>query len=379
MFLSAAVPFLWMSASGCDQRDLSTFAAVGEIGASQLPLLETPPEELVELGRLLFWDPVLSGELDVACATCHHPDFGYADGLERSRGVGGRGLGPARSGGPLIDRNAPTVLNTALNGVTEDARSLPSVAPMFWDGRADSLEEQVMGPVHSAAEMRGDVAEDRIVPVVVGRLEAIQEYRQLFDAAFGDDGITGERIAAAIAGFERSLVALNSPFDRYLAGDESAMDAEQLRGMREFADSGCADCHSGPMLSDFELHSLGIGSRRGDGSIDDGAGSGEFKTPSLRNVALTAPYMHDGSQRTLRDVLELYDDISGRGGSSTAFPVDRRARDLRIGRNDFNELQAFLEALTSPSFDRTVPATVPSGLQPGGAISVNGGPGGLGG
>ncbi|MFT7582970.1 MAG: cytochrome c peroxidase, partial [Myxococcota bacterium] len=327
-----------------------------------------------------FWDPVLSGEQDVACATCHHPQHAYADGVARSRGVGAVGLGPARSGGALVDRNAPTVLNTAFAGVRGRlGGEPPESAPMFWDSRADGLEEQALGPIESAEEMRGNIPEDQIEATIIARLNGITEYRTLFTQAFGDDTITMDRVVSAIADFERSLVALDSRFDRFAAGDQDALSNLERQGMQRFAQVGCVDCHQGAMLSDFETHSIGIVSRLADGSLDEGAGDGEFRTPPLRNVALTAPYMHDGSRGTLRDVLEHYNRISGQGGQNGngPFQIAGQARRLRLGRGDFDALEAFLRALSAEDFDRQIPTRVPSGLPPGGLIAAGGAGGGV--
>ncbi len=355
-----------MLATGCDEG-VSEEEALDRL---QLTTLQAEPRvvsDAVELGRALFWDPILSGGRDVACASCHHPDHAYADGVALSRGVGATGLGPARRGGVVIDRNSPTILNTAFAGVGERGE-LNDAAPLFWDSRVDGLEEQALAPIKDAKEMRGDAfSEDAIVDEVVARVQALDGYRSLFREAFGDDVVTIDRITSAIADFERSLVALDSPFDRYLAGDEDAMSPTQRRGMRRFVEAGCANCHAGPMFADFELASIGIVSQRQDGTLDEGADDGRFRTPPLRNIALTAPYMHDGSLATLRDVLEHYDDIEGgrRGGT---FAIDRDARRLDLDDDAFGEIEAFLHALTSDTFDRRIPATVPSGLPPGGAL-----------
>ena len=380
-FMLGAVVYLALAFCGCDQDQLNDAEALEEFGAAPLEpdIVPIPTATEVDLGRLLFFDPILSGDMDVACATCHPPDHGFADGIARSQGVGGQGLGPDRTGGAVIDRNAPTVLNSGFIGVLGPPGTPIESAPMFWDSRADGLEEQALGPIESDVEMRGSIPEDAIFDVVVGRLEVIDEYVDLFTAVFGDAAVTTDRIASAIAAYERSLVALDSPFDRFLAGDADAMTDRQRRGMRRFAEAGCGDCHSGPMFSDFDTHSLGIVSRHADGSLDVGAGDGEFRTPPLRNIALTAPYMHDGSLATLRDVLEHYDDISGGGGGDGPngdnddgpFEIARDARRLRLGGGDFDDIIAFLEALTSSGFDRTVPSRVPSGLQPGGDLRAD--------
>ena len=177
--------------------------------------------ERVALGRLLFWDPVLSGQKDVACATCHHPAFGYTDGLDLSIGANGAGLGAERTFVPghptrLVKRNSPTVLNVAFNGLSADADPAPSAAPMFWDLRVRGLEAQALAPIKALEEMRGgSYPEDRAIAAVVSRLNAIAEYRQLFARAFGQNKPVNEQnVGRALAAFERTLVTANAPFDR---------------------------------------------------------------------------------------------------------------------------------------------------------------------
>ena len=327
--------------------------------------------EKFELGQNLFWDPIMSGNRDVACATCHHPDFGYADGRDLSSGINGVGIGPNRQGGVLIKRNAPTILNTAFNGINIDRSYNPNAAPMFWDNRANSLEEQALLPVLDHDEMRGDnIAEEDIIDVVIERLNAIPAYRNMFAAAFGNNTITENRIAQALATFQRNLVANNSRFDQYLRGDENALSNIELRGLETFIDVGCVDCHSGPMLSDYDLHTLSVPDHP---LVDDAGATGnfDFRTPTLRNLNLSAPYMHNGSFDNLRQVLDFYNDISGGNGDSqnpnvANNQIDQDARRLRLNNGDINEIIAFLNALNDEDFDKTVPQSVPSGLSVGG-------------
>jgi cytochrome c peroxidase len=328
--------------------------------------------EKVALGRWLFWDPILSGERDIACATCHHPRFAYADGIALSVGTGGRGLGPQRSPATTAPhrtrRNSMTVLDTAWNGVTAlDSPGDADGAPMFWDSRLKSLEEQALRPLLEQDEMRGDVlAEDAILPEVIGRLSAIPEYESSFALAFGPgpSPITEESIGRAIAAFERTLVARDSSFDRFMAGDEAALSFAQKRGLFAFEQAGCANCHSGPLFSDFELHRLGVPDL--DGLPQDaGDGDERFRTPSLRNVMRTAPYMHNGRFETIRDVVDgfyfhvdhgLDPDLEG-----LDCPNDRDGATL-------GDIEAFLWSISDGSFDDAVPSAVPSGLEVGGRL-----------
>jgi cytochrome c peroxidase len=367
-----------------------------------------------ELGRLLFWDPVLSGPRDVACASCHHPDLAYADGRELSLGTGSVGLGLERvdrSGGriPVVKRNSPTILNTAFNGLERGRRRrqgavAPSVdplavdatmAPMFWDRRVRSLETQALEPLKALEEMRGETYPESVaVDSVVARLRAIPEYVTLFREAFGASAtLDAGRLASAIAAFERTLIAMDSPFDRFRAGDSTALTPQQRRGRQEFDDAGCDNCHGGLMFSDFDLEAEGVAEHRLLAAPDSGAGRFRFRTPSLRNVALTAPYMHNGTLATLPDVLRFYDEGRSRnpnvldrgprnrngdgdaGGARSANAGPRVAvlsgqfrRVDDMSEQEMADIVAFLGALTDEDFDRTIPARVPSGLPPGGAI-----------
>lgn len=327
----------------------------------------------IELGRALFWDPILSGAKDVACVSCHHPSAGYADNRQLSAGVGGIGFGTNRSSGELVQRNSPTIINTAFNGMDVNGNYDPTTATMFWDSRAFGLEEQALLPILSKEEMRGEtIAEADIVDTLLQRLNALPAYRSLFSAAFGGNTITETHLTQALATFQRSIVANNSPFDQYMRGNTQAMSEEAVQGMNRFITVGCADCHNGGMFSDFELHTLSVP----DHPLisDDGAtGNFDFRTPTLRNLSFTAPYMHNGSFDDLRDVLNFYNDISGRNPDSQNLNVnnneiDQDARNLRVNNNDINEIITFLDALNDPNFDQTVPTSVPSGLSVGGNI-----------
>lgn len=299
----------------------------------------------LELGRLLFFDPILSGDRDIACATCHHPSLAWADGRPLSIGTGGAGLGRSRrSGGHVTTRNSMTVLNTALNGVTaRDTGPDPASAPMFWDHRVRSLETQAAQPILAADEMRGArFTEDAIFPEVEARLRATPEYVTRFSDAFGAAGISRDTITRALAAFERGLLERESTFDR------RALSAAQQRGQAAFSQHGCPACHGGPMFSDFRLHRLGV----------SGLGTG-VRPPSLRMVTKTAPYMHDGSLPTLEAVLQFYGRVDRQ--------LDPALRGVRgFSGQETADVIAFLESLSDGAFDTTVPERVPSGLPVGG-------------
>jgi cytochrome c peroxidase len=335
----------------------------------------------VALGRLLFWDPILSGRQDVACATCHHPRFGYAENRDLSIGVDGIGLGASRhfregSAIPFVKRNSQTILNAVFNGISDGGAYEPSTAPMFWDLRARSLELQALEPLKTLEEMRGDAyTEANAIATVTARLNANTEYRRLFAGAFNSrQAITGDQLGKALAAFQRSLTATDAPFDRYIRGAADAMTDAQVRGMRRFARVGCINCHHGPMFSDYQLHVLGVPDNPRLPVSDAGVEQRyAFRTASLRNLAYTAPYMHSGVFDSLRDVLEFYDDVSGRRGRARNAHVSREQldpllRQLRDPDDRAGDLIAFLQALSDDSFDRTIPGRVPSGLAPGGSI-----------
>ena len=333
--------------------------------------------EKIALGRALFWDPVLSGGKDVSCATCHHPATGYADALDVSIGANGQGLGAARrfrvpNDIPFGKRNSPTVLNAAFNGLTAAGAADPALAPMFWDGRAKSLETQALMPVATLDEMCGrQYAEGMALDSVAARLRRVPAYAAMFDAAFaGASPVTAANIGKALASFERTLIATDSRFDQYMRGNQAALSPQEVTGLNAFVASGCAKCHSGPMLSDYQLHVLGVADNPRNPTSDAGAnGTYAFRTPSLRNVALTAPYMHSGTIRDLAGVLNFYDP--GRGQAPSANPhVSMSQRDPLFPGQVSNApaIIAFLGALTATTYDRTVPAAVPSGLPVGGNI-----------
>jgi cytochrome c peroxidase len=289
----------------------------------------------IALGRQLFFDPILSPSGTIACATCHQPAHAWTDG--RATAVG---LEP-------LQRNAPTILNVGFN----------TGGSMFWDNREQGLEAQSLHPVRDGNEMRGTGAGRDAAQMAAQRVQAIPAYRK----AFGGQ-VTVEQLTHAIAAFERSLITPDTAFDRFMRGDTSALSGQQQRGMKTFTRAGCQHCHGGPMLSDFKLHVIGAPGERQ-----------AFRTPSLRNLAHTAPYMHNGSLRTLDDVLVFYDQLMDEvsetiegGDTSAQPPLDPLLKPLNLNPNDYDDLKAFLESLSAPHYDQSAPESVPSGLRPGG-------------
>jgi cytochrome c peroxidase len=334
----------------------------------------------VALGKLLFWDPLLSGPQDVACASCHHPQNGYAEDRDLSLGVTGIGLGKSRhqapgSTIPIVKRNSPTLLNIAFSGSDQSGSYDPATAPMFWDMRVKSLEKQALEPLKALEEMRENTYPegDEAVAKVVAKLQANAEYRRLFAGAFGGkQPVNAENLGRAIAAFERTLLANNSPFDRYMRGDRSAMTEVQVSGMKRFESVGCVKCHNGPMFSDYKLHVMGIPDNPALPASDDGAEKTyAFRTPTLRNLNFTAPYEHNGMFRTLSAVVGFYEDASG-GRSRNPKVSSEKLDPLLLELKDFDEedvdLVEFLRALSDDKFDRTIPERVPSGLPVGGKI-----------
>lgn len=326
-----------------------------------------------ELGKMLFWDPVLSGNKDVACVTCHHPALGYADAIPFSQGVGGVGLGTNRTGGTLTKRNAPTVINAAFNGILLDGSYTPQSSPMFWDNRAQSLEGQALLPILSKEEMRGtSIPEAHIVDTIIERLNQIPEYKELFLAAYGSDEVNQERILQAIATFERGIIANNSRFDQYMRGDQQAMSENEVQGMNAFVQVGCADCHGGPMFSDYKLHTIGVPDNTA--VPDEGAtGAFDFRTPTLRNLSITSPYMHNGIHQTLEEVMEFYLEVAEGENEElnehiSPSQLDVEMQDLQMDDEHVDAIISFLKTLDDNSFDQSIPSAVPSGLPVGGNI-----------
>jgi cytochrome c peroxidase len=259
---------------------------------------------------------------------------GFAEPRKTSTGVGGK----------VGARNAPTAINRLFS------------KEQFWDGRAADLEDQAKGPITNPIEMAMPSAE-----ATVAKLTAIKGYGPLLAKAFGTPEVTMDRIAQAIASFERTLVSGNSPFDRYQAGDHAAMSQAAVRGMAVFDGKGnCVTCHAGFNFSDESYHNLGVGIDAkepdlGRAKISHADGeTGAFKTPTLRNVAQTAPYMHDGSEATLTDVIALYD----RGGNPNPH-LSKEMRPLHLSAGERADLLAFLRALTGDGPRVKAPASLP--------------------
>ncbi len=286
-----------------------------------------------ELGRYLYFDPRLSADGTVACATCHDPRRGFTDCAAVSTGIKGqRG-----------NRSAPTVINRAYS------------LAQFWDGRAGTLEEQAKGPIANPIEM-GNKHD-----AMVATLGKIQGYRGHFKKAFGSEEITVDRVAQAIATFERTILSGNSSYDRYKAGNTKAMTAAQVRGMHVFFDKAkCDSCHEGINFTLNAYANLGVGTDKPEPDVGrfavtkDPADWGAFKTPTLRDIAKTAPYMHDGSLANLYQVVNYYD----KGGVPNK-NLSEKIKPLRLTEHEKEDLVAFLNALTGDVPPVSAPGKLP--------------------
>ena len=288
----------------------------------------------VELGRYLYFDKRLSADDSVSCASCHDPRFAFTDGLAVSKGIKGQ----------TGTRSAPTILNRAY------------ALAQFWDGRAGSLEEQAQGPMANPIEM-GNTHN-----AIVDRLKKIEGYRPLFTKAFGTAEIDIGRVSMALACFERTLLSGNAPYDRYKQGDHKAMSAQQVRGMSVFFDKAqCDKCHEGANFTLNAYANIGVGMDKADPDTGryavtrDPRDWGVFKTPTLREVAHTAPYMHDGSLATLDDVVEFYN----KGGVPNK-NLDANIKPLHLTDQQKKDLVAFLNALSGEGWQNVqAPAAMP--------------------
>jgi cytochrome c peroxidase len=304
------------------------------LSAPSMPADNPLTEGRVDLGKQLFFDKRLSVDGTVSCAGCHDPSRGWSGPRTTARGVRGQ----------VPSRKAPSIINVAF------------LHFLFWDGRAASLEEQALAPIQDAAEMAMPSLHE-----LEDRLNRIQGYREQFRQAFGTD-VTAESVGKALAAYQRTLLSGDAPYDRYKAGEEGAMSARAVRGMKLFFHKAhCSACHSGPAFSDSAFHNIGIGMTGKDfdagrqkvsGLLGD---RGSFRTPSLREVARTAPYMHDGSLKTLEEVVEHYD----RGGVPNP-QLDEEIFPLKLTAKEKRDLVAFVrEGLSSSASPFASPPKLP--------------------
>ncbi len=303
----------------------------------------------IDLGRYLFFDPILSGNGEMSCASCHHPGKGFSDGLPRSKGRNGKELA----------RGAPSLWNAAF------------LRRLFWDARAESLEEQALEPLFHADEMNSSPRQ------LEATLNGHASYTRLFQEAFPETqhrAIAVADVATALTAFQSSLISLNSRYDQYVHGYHDALNQKEIEGFNVFRSfvARCSECHTPPLFTNQQI--AVIGTPEPDGRpLDPGASEttgeaslrGGFKVPGLRNIALTSPYMHSGKFSDLRDVVAFYN--KGRGH---AVPPDEELRihwhiwEPNLSEYELDRLVDFLHTLTDESFKPRVPEVLPSGYSP---------------
>jgi cytochrome c peroxidase len=279
----------------------------------------------VELGKMLFFDPRLSGSNWISCATCHNPAMGWSDGLPTAIG----------NGMTTLKRATPTIVNTVFNEL------------QMWDGRFHSLEEQAVGPMQAPGEMNSTMDD------ILSKLKSMPGYVQAFHQAYPGEGVTKDTVAKAVASFERTIISQGAPFDAWVHGKNTAISASAQRGFDLFTGkANCVACHSGPNFTDEGFHNIGL---NGDdigrfAKLPIKISKGAFKTPTLRDIALTAPYMHNGAYRTLEEVIDHYD----RGGDNKD-NLDPSIHALGLTPEDKRDLVQFLKTLSGKQLAITVP------------------------
>jgi len=281
--------------------------------------------EKAALGKMLFFDPRLSKNKNMTCATCHNPSFGWEDATSTSIGAQNTHL----------DRHTPTIINVAWGD------------SFFWDGRAKTLEEQSLGPIQSNVEM------NLSLPELIDRLSEVKSYQQWFTQVFGPSGITAQNIGKAIATFERTIVSGQAPFDLWIEGDEDAISSSAKRGFDLFNNKAkCSTCHTGWNFTDLQFHDVGLsGSDKGLGAITMKVENEfSFKTPSLRNISQRAPYMHDGRFKDLQGVIAHYivGGVKRESLSPLMVPVLLNAQEM-------SDLADFLQTLTGEDASVNLP------------------------
>ncbi|MDL5512005.1 cytochrome c peroxidase [Arenibacter sp. M-2] len=339
----------------CIARNLySQYATTNKVGVgglkSALPEIRDgfSPQQ-IDLGRYLFFDPILSVDQTISCASCHDPNKGFSDGLAVSRGIDGHKL----------KRAAPSLYNVGY------------LKKLFWDGRASTLEEQMLEPLFSQVEM-GNTPEN-----LLSTLNEVDNYKKLFAEAFPnkpmDEPILLKEITKTIAAFQSTLVSLNSKYDQYAHGYDQALNKNEIEGLNIFRSfvARCAECHTPPLFTNQQFAVIGTPEPEGlpldpgaEIPFDDKSLRGAFKVPSLRNIALTAPYMHSGRFKTLRETVQFYTD--GRGH---AVPEDENLLihwhiwEPNLTDYEMDRLVDFLKTLTDESFKPEIPEVLPSGLK----------------
>ncbi len=351
-------PGFELSAGHCELRSLYQMypslqdAGVGGLKTGLPTWRDGFTPQQTDLGRYLFFDPALSADGTVSCASCHHPDKGFADGLGQSQGIHGS----------TLPRSAPTLWNVAF------------LQSFFWDARASTLEEQMLGPLYDAHEMGNNPAQ------LLASLNGIDEYRRLFAQAFPQDFATQgaqinlDQVYTAITAFQVSLVSLNSRYDQYAHGYADALTEPEKEGLNIFRSfvARCAECHTPPLFTNQQVAVIGTPEPEGmpfdigaEKTYNERSQRGGFKVPSLRNIELTAPYMHSGRFATLRDATEFY--TKGRGHAvpeGEELKIHWHIWEPKLTDYELDRLVDFMRTLTDESFKPREPSQLPSGLQP---------------
>lgn len=332
MLLVSAIG-VWVLGAAVTASAADAFKPPAGLPALPIPADNPLSEAKIELGKQLYFDPRLSRDNTISCASCHDPAKGWSNGEAVATGIDGQ------KGG----RSAPTIVNSAYQHF------------QFWDGRAIELEGQALGPIQNPIEMNLTLEE------MVEKLNKIEGYKKQFQEVFGTD-VTSDGVAKAIASFERTVLSGDAPFDRYKAGDTKALSEAAERGRVVFFNKAqCSSCHTGPNFTDGAFHNIGIGmeheepdeGRKSESKLEGDRGA--FKTPTLREIARTAPYMHDGSLKTLEDVVEYYN----KGGTQNP-QLDENIFPLNLTDQQKQDLVTFLkEGLSSPNYPEIKPPKLP--------------------
>lgn len=325
--IARSVPQAGASAVAMDSAQVvSVMASFKRPTTIPAPADNATTAEKVRLGKMLFFDPRLSGSGAISCASCHNPSLGWQDGLKTAVG----------DHGGILGRHTPTILNTAW------------AEPLFWDGRADSLEAQALGPIMAEAEMAG--SKDKVIQTIT----SVPEYRDGMARLFPGNPHTLENVAKLIAAFERTVVSGQAPFDRWINGDQQAISVSAKRGFLLFNSKGnCASCHSTWRFTDDGFHDIGLaGNDIGRAKVMPGLAilDHAFKTPTLRNIAERAPYMHDGSIKTLEGVVDHYDH-----GFIQRASLSDQVKPLHLTAQDKADLVEFMKSLSSNDAPVAVP------------------------
>jgi len=300
----------------------------------------------IDLGRLLFFDPILSGDKDLSCASCHQPDKGFSDGKARSVGANGK----------IGRRSAPTLWNSAF------------LSSFFWDARAKSLEQQALGPLFAPEEMNNTPSE------LLNSLKSNSVYQALFAAAFDEPSLSIDNLTIALSAFQSSLISLNSRYDEYAHGNHDALSDDEIAGMNVFRSfvARCSECHTPPLFTNNQIAVIGVPEKPGN-AFDIGAENtfklpklkGGFKVPTLRNIAQTGPYMHAGNFETLKQATEFYNKGRGHAVSDELdLTIHWHISEPNLTERELDLIVTFMKTLSDEKFKPETPSKVPSGLTP---------------